>query len=131
MNEKDIQKIYAIFFVALLVMFLQTNFTTIIKSFDMDIRNVEDSAQISIHLFYLHNKYYITLLNLDRNICVILIVNMMDEGLKRFSFDCGIALWYGGNRRALILAWLKLTDTCHIHPLPNNNFFNFCVKEVT
>ena len=33
MNEKDIQKIYAIF-VALLVMFLQTNFTPIIKSFD-------------------------------------------------------------------------------------------------
>ena len=33
MNEKDIQKNYAIFFVALLVMFLQTNFTTIIKSF--------------------------------------------------------------------------------------------------
>ena len=33
MNEKDIQKIYAIF-VAPLVMFLQTNFTTIIKSFD-------------------------------------------------------------------------------------------------
>ena len=33
MNEKDIQKIYAIF-VALLVMFLKTNFTTIIKSFD-------------------------------------------------------------------------------------------------
>ena len=92
MNEKDIQKIYAIFFVALLVMFLQTNFTTIIKSFDMDIRNVEDSAQISIHLFYLHNKYYITLLNLNRNICIILIVNMMEEGLKRCSFDCGIAL---------------------------------------
>ena len=92
MNEKDIQKIYAIFFVALLVMFLQTNFTTIIKSFDMDIRNVEDSAQISIYLFYLHNKYYITVLNLNRNICVILIVNMMDERLKRFSFDCGIAL---------------------------------------
>ena len=34
MNEKDIQKIYAIFFVAFLVMFLQTNFTAIIKSFD-------------------------------------------------------------------------------------------------
>ena len=34
MNEKDIQKIYAIFFVALLVMVLQTHFTTIIKSFD-------------------------------------------------------------------------------------------------
>ena len=34
MNEKDIQKIYAIFFVAPLVMFLQTNFTTIIKSSD-------------------------------------------------------------------------------------------------
>ena len=42
MNEKDIQKNYVIFFVALLVMFLQTrdripvqtNFTTIIKSFD-------------------------------------------------------------------------------------------------
>ena len=34
MNEKEIQEIYAIFFVALLVMFLQTNFTTIIKSFD-------------------------------------------------------------------------------------------------
>ena len=55
----------------------------------------------------------------------------MDEGLMRCSFDCGIALWYGGNRRAVILAWLKLTDTCHTHPLPNNNFFNFCVKEVT
>ena len=47
----------------------------------MDIRNVEDSAQISIHLFYLHNKYYIMLLNLSRNICVILIVIRMDEGL--------------------------------------------------
>ena len=34
MNEKDIQKIYAIFFVALSVLFLQTNFTTIIKSSD-------------------------------------------------------------------------------------------------
>ena len=34
MNQKDIQKIYVIFFVALLVVFLQTNFTTIIKSFD-------------------------------------------------------------------------------------------------
>ena len=34
MNEKDIQKIYAIFFVAPSVMFLQTNFKTIIKSFD-------------------------------------------------------------------------------------------------
>ena len=32
--KKDIPKIYAIFFVAPLVMFLQTNFTTIIKSFD-------------------------------------------------------------------------------------------------
>ena len=51
----------------------------------MDKRNVEDSAQISIHLFYHHNKYYITLLNLNRNICVILIVIMMDEGLKRCS----------------------------------------------
>ena len=91
MNEKDIQKIYAIFFAAPLVMFLQTNFTTIIVLI-MDIRNVEDSAQISVHLFYLHNKYYITLLNLNRNICVILIVIMMDEGLKRCSFDCGIAL---------------------------------------
>ena len=89
MNEKDIQKIYAIFFVALLVMFLQTNFTRVLI---MDIRNVEDSAQISIHLFYLHNKYYISLLNLNRNKCVILIVIMMDEGLKRCSFDCGIAL---------------------------------------
>ena len=39
MNEKDIQKIYAIFFVALLVMFLQTNFTTIIKSFDNGHKN--------------------------------------------------------------------------------------------
>ena len=47
----------------------------------MDIRNVEDSAQFSIHLFYLHNKYYIMLLNLNRNICVILIVIRMDEGL--------------------------------------------------
>ena len=47
---------------------------------------------VSIHLFYLHNKYCITLLNLNRNICVILIVNMMDEGLKRCSFDCGVAL---------------------------------------
>ena len=90
MNEKDIQKIYAIFFVALLVMFLQTNFTTIINI--MDIRNLEASAQISIHLFYLHNKYYLMLLNLERNICVILIVIRMDEGLKRCSFDCGIAL---------------------------------------
>ena len=89
MNEKDIQKIYAIFFVALLVMFLQTKFTRVLI---MDIRNVEDSAQISIHLFYLHNKYYISLLNLNRNICVILIVIMMDEGLKWCSFDCGIAL---------------------------------------
>ena len=89
MNEKDIQKIYAIFFVALLVMFLQTNFTRVLI---MDIRNVEDSAQISIHLFYLYNKYYITLLNLNRNICVILIVIMMDEGLKQCSFDCGIVL---------------------------------------
>ena len=34
MNEKDIQKVYAIFFVAPSVMFLQTNFKTIIKSFD-------------------------------------------------------------------------------------------------
>ena len=34
MIEKDIQKNYAIFFVALSVLFLQTNFTTIIKSFD-------------------------------------------------------------------------------------------------
>ena len=89
MNEKDIQKIYAIFFVALLVMFLQTNFTRVLI---MDIKNVEDSAQISIHLFYLHNKYYITLLNLNKNICVILIIIMMDEGLKWCSFDCGIAL---------------------------------------
>ena len=89
MNEKDVQKIYTIFFVALLVMFLQTNFTRVLI---MDIRNVEDSAQISIHLFYLHNKYNITLLNLTRNICVILIIIMMDEGLKRCSFDCGIAL---------------------------------------
>ena len=31
----------------------------------MDIRNLEDSAQISIYLFYLHNKYYIMLLNLE------------------------------------------------------------------
>ena len=88
MNEKDIQKIYAIFFVAPLIMFLQTNFTSIIKSFD----NGHKKRRISIHLFYLHNKYYITLLNLNRNICVILIVIMMDEGLKRCSFDCGIAL---------------------------------------
>ena len=58
----------------------------------MDIRNVGDSAQISIHLFYLHNKYYIMLLNLNRNICVILIIIRMDEGLKRCFFDCGIAL---------------------------------------
>ena len=92
MNEKDIQKLYAIFFVALSVLFLQTNFTTIIKSLVMNIRNVEDSAQISIHLFYLHSKYYIMLLNLNRNICVILIVIRMDEGLKRCSFDCGSAL---------------------------------------
>ena len=89
MNEKDIQKIYVIFFVALLVMFLQTNFTRVLI---MDIRNLEDSAQISIHLFHLHNKYYISLLNLNRNICVISIVVMIDEGLKRCSFDCGIAL---------------------------------------
>ena len=89
MNEKDIQKIYAIFFVAPIVKFLQTNFTRVLI---MDIRNIEDSAQISIHLFYLHNKYYITLLNSNRNICVILIVIRMDEGLKRCSFDYGIAL---------------------------------------
>ena len=91
----------------------------------MDIRNVEDSAQISIHLFYLHNKYYIMLLNLNRNICVILIFIRMDEGLERCFFDCGIAPLYEGKRRTLILAWLKLTDTCHIHPLPNNNFSTF------
>ena len=54
----------------------------------MDIRNVEDSAQISV----LHNKYYIMLLYLNRNIFVMLIVIRMDEGLKRCSFDCGIAL---------------------------------------
>ena len=65
MNEKDIQKIYAIFFVALLVMFLQTNFARVLI---MDIRNVEDSAQISIHLCYLHNEYYITLLKYMRHI---------------------------------------------------------------
>ena len=92
MNEKDIQKIYVIFFVALLVVFLQTNFTTILRVLIMDIRNIEDSAHISIQLFYLHNKYYIMLLNLNRNICVILILIRMDEGLKRCSFDCGIAL---------------------------------------
>ena len=92
MNEKDIQKIYAIFFVALSVLFLQTNFTTMIRVLIMDIRNVEDSANISIHLFYLHNKYYIMLLNLNRNICIILIVIRMDEGLKRCSFYCDIAL---------------------------------------
>ena len=34
MKEKDIQKIYVTFFVALLVIFLPTNFTTMIKSFD-------------------------------------------------------------------------------------------------
>ena len=34
MNEKDIQKIDTIFFVALSVLFLQINFITIIKSFD-------------------------------------------------------------------------------------------------
>ena len=71
MNEKDIQKIYAIFFVALSVVFLQTNFTTIIKSFDDGHKKRRNSAQISIHLFYLHNKYYIMLLNLNRNVCVI------------------------------------------------------------
>ena len=76
MNEKDIQKIHAIFFVDS-VLFLQTNFTTV-RVLIMVIRNVEDSAQISIHLFYLHNKYYIMLLNLNRNICVILIVIKMD-----------------------------------------------------
>ena len=92
MNERDIQKNYAIFFVALSVLFLQINFTTIIKFLIIDKRNVEDSAQISIHLFYPHNKYYIMLLNLNRNICVILIVIRMDEGLRRCSFDCGIAL---------------------------------------
>ena len=58
----------------------------------MDIRNVEASARISIHLFYLHNKYYIMLLNLNRYICVILIFNRIDEGLEQCSFDCGIAL---------------------------------------
>ena len=90
MKKTSKQKIYAIFFVAPLVMFLQTNFTTIIKSFDNG--HKKDSSQISIRLFYLHNKCYITLLNLNRNICVILIIIMMDEGLKRCSFDCGIAL---------------------------------------
>ena len=58
----------------------------------MDIRNVEASAQISIHLFYLHNEYYIIFFNLNRSISIILIVIRMDEGLKRCSFDCGIAL---------------------------------------
>ena len=58
----------------------------------MDIRNLEASARILNHLFYLHNKYYIMFLNLNRNICVIVILIRMDEGLKRCSFDCGIAL---------------------------------------
>ena len=87
MNEKDIQKDYAIFLVALLVMFLQTNFTTIIKSFDNGHKKRRRFS--SIHLFYLYNKYYIMLLNLNRNICAILIVIWMDEGC---FFDCGIAL---------------------------------------
>ena len=92
MNEKDIQKIYAIFFVALLVMFLQTNFTTKIKSFDNGHKKRRRFSSNSIHLFYLHNKHYIMLLNLNRNICFILIVIRIDEGLKRCSFDCGISL---------------------------------------
>ena len=46
MNEKDIQKIYAIFFVALSVLFLQINFTTIIKSFDNGHKKRRSSAQI-------------------------------------------------------------------------------------
>ena len=58
----------------------------------MDIRNIEASAQISIHLFYLHNEYYIKLLNLYRSTCVILIFIRVDEGLKWCFFDCGIAL---------------------------------------
>ena len=68
MNEKDIQKIYAIFFVDFLVMFLQTNFTTIIKSFDNGHKKRRrfQFSQISNHPFYLHNKYYIMLLNLNR-----------------------------------------------------------------
>ena len=93
MNEKDIQKKYVIFFVAPLVMVLQTNFTTIIKSFDNGHKKRRRfSSNFNSSLFYLHNKYYIMLLNLNRNICVILIVIRMDEGLKRCSFDCGIAL---------------------------------------
>ena len=51
----------------------------------------------------------------------------MDEGLERCFFDCGIAPLYGGKRRALILAWLKLTDTCHIHPLFGTIFQLLCI----
>ena len=92
MNEKDIQKIYAIFFIAPLVMFLQTNFTNIIKSFDNGHRTRRRFSSNFNSSVLPSNKYYITLLNLNRNICVILIVIMMDEWLKRCSFDCGIAL---------------------------------------
>ena len=91
MNEKDIQKIYAIFFVALLVMFLPTNFTTIIKSFNNGQKrrrfssnfnlSVLPSQQILYHAFEFKQKYMRQL-----------IVIRMDEGLKRCSFDCGIAL---------------------------------------
>ena len=93
MNEKEIKKNYAIFFVALLVMFLQNNFTTIIKSFDnghKKRRRFSSNFISSCFTFTINN--IIMFLNLNRNICVILIVITMDEGLKRCSFDCGIAL---------------------------------------
>ena len=92
MNEKDIKKIYAIFFVAPSVMFLQTNFTTIIKSFDNRHKKRRRFSSNFNSSVLPHNKYYIMILNLNRNICVILIVIRMDEGLKRCSFDCGITL---------------------------------------
>ena len=58
MNEKEIQKIYAIFFVALLVMFLQTNFTTIIKSFDnCHKKRRRFSSNFNIMLLNLNRKY--------------------------------------------------------------------------
>ena len=60
MNEKDIQKIYAILFVALLVMFLQTNFTTIIKSFDnghKECRRFNSNFNSSVHAFEFKKKY--------------------------------------------------------------------------
>ena len=91
MNDKDIQKIYAIFFVTLSVLFLQTNFITIIKSFDNGHKKRRRFSS-NFNSSVLPYKYYIMLLNLNRNICVILIVIRMDKGLKQCSFDCGITL---------------------------------------